>query len=85
MSRRVHQLWFVQEYREGEDTELLIGIYETEADAKGAIDRLRNKPGFVEFPDGFQIHPCELGQDGWTEGFLKVDGSSPKQGRISKP
>ena len=73
MSKRVHLLWFVREREKREDTELLIGVYETEADAKAAIDRLRDKPGFVNFPQGFQVHSRELGHDSWTEGFVQVD------------
>jgi len=34
MSKEIHLLWFVQERNEGEDTGLLIGVYETEEDAK---------------------------------------------------
>ncbi len=66
----VHLLWFVQENAEGEDTELLLGVYSSEAAAKTAIQRLQHKPGFVSFPDGFQIHPYELDRDHWTEGFI---------------
>jgi len=45
----VYGLWFVRERKESEDIELLIGMYETEAEAKAAIDRLAGKPGFVDF------------------------------------
>jgi hypothetical protein len=48
----------------------LIGVYRTEADAKAAIERLRHKPGFTTFPDGFQVSPYELNQDHWTDGFV---------------
>ncbi len=73
MSETVHLLWFVQERNEHEDLELLIGVYEGEAAALAAVDRLRDKPGFVDFPEGFQIHSRELGQDSWTEGFVKAE------------
>ena len=33
-------LWFEQEWEDGDDTELLIGVYRTEADALAAKDRL---------------------------------------------
>jgi hypothetical protein len=65
----VHLLWFVQENTEGKDKELLLGVYSSEAAAKSAIQRLQDKPGFVSFPAGFQIHPYELDRDHWTEGF----------------
>ncbi len=66
----VYVLWYCRERDEGEDTELLIGVYRAEADAKGAIDRLKDKRGFVDHPDGFEIVPYELGKDHWTDGFI---------------
>jgi len=67
-------LWYTREWDEGEDTELLIGVYETEADAKEAIGRLRDKPGFIVYPEGFMIVPYEMGKDRWTEGFARMCG-----------
>jgi hypothetical protein len=69
--KAVYGLWFVREHDEDHDIELLIGIYETEKDAKAAIVRLTNKPGFADFPSGFQIHSYELGRDGWVDGFIE--------------
>ena len=71
MSDKVQVLWFVQEGKDGEDTELLIGIYRTQEDAKAAIGRLNDKPGFVDFPQGFMAETYELNKDHWTEGFVK--------------
>ncbi len=65
----VFLLWHVREVEGGED-ELLIGVYSTEQEAKAAIERLRGKPRFVDYPNGFQIHPEELNRDSWTEGFI---------------
>jgi hypothetical protein len=75
MSDRVYLLWFVRERHDEKesDAELLIGVYDSETAAKAAIDRLKNKPGFVDFPEGFQIHLRELGQDSWTQGFVRAD------------
>lgn len=64
-------LWFVQEREGEEDTELLIGVYETEQDASAAIERLRGRSGFVDFPQGFKAESYELNQDHWTEGFVR--------------
>ncbi len=74
MRDTVYLLWFVRERTEGEDTELLIGVYSTEQDAKAAIERLKDKPGFVRHPHGFQIHDRILDKDGWTEGFVRLLG-----------
>jgi len=70
----VHLLWFVQEWEQEEDTELLIGVYDSEANARAAIERLRDKPGVVDFPQGFQIASREVNKDHGTEGF-RVDRS----------
>ncbi|MGA3371885.1 MAG: hypothetical protein ABSC48_09010 [Terracidiphilus sp.] len=48
---------------------LLVGIYRSEADAEAAIERLKDKPGFVQFPDDFEIHTYELGVELWPDGF----------------
>jgi hypothetical protein len=66
----VYDLWFVRQYEHREDTELRIGTYATVEDAKAAIHRLRGKPGFVDYPEGFQIQEVTLGRTGWTEGFV---------------
>ena len=71
MSEVVHLLWFVREMPEGqEDVELLIGVYSSEAEARAAIERVRNKRGFAEFQEGFQISPIHINRDHWTEGFI---------------
>jgi hypothetical protein len=72
----VHLLWYTREWPEGGDTELLIGVYRTEADAKDAVGRFKNQPGFVEYPGGFLAVPYELGRDHWTEGFARMLGET---------
>jgi homoserine kinase type II len=66
----VYDLWFEREYPDREDTELHIGIYATEEDAAEAIGRLRDQPGFRDFPEGFNTYPVTLGVTGWQEGFV---------------
>jgi homoserine kinase type II len=79
--KKVYGLWFVWERKESQDIELLIGMYATELEAKRAIDRLARKPGFVDFPGGFQIHTYELGREGWVDGFVE----EPNTGRVADP
>jgi hypothetical protein len=74
VSGSIQLLWFVRERDQGEDTELLIGVYETEQLAQAAIERLRGQPGFVRYPQGFQICSYELNKDHWTEGFARMLG-----------
>jgi hypothetical protein len=69
----VHLLWFAKEMPEGEeDVELLIGVYSSQAEARAAIERVKNERGFAEFPQGFQISPYQLNRDHWAEGFAIV-------------
>jgi hypothetical protein len=69
----VFLLWYVRAPDSAGEDELLIGVYGTEEEAKAAIDRLKDKPGFAGSLDGFQIHPYELNRDHWTEGFITTD------------
>ncbi|MBK1840486.1 hypothetical protein JHL17_24085 [Azospirillum sp. YIM B02556] len=60
----------MREYEDREDTELHIGIYSTQEAAMAAIERLRDKAGFQDWPECFKIHPTRLDEDGWAEGFF---------------
>ena len=64
----------------GSDDGKLIGVYRTETEARNAIRRLQNLPGFRDHPDlwdpssdgeqkGFTLDEYELDQDNWIEGF----------------
>jgi len=69
----VFLLWHVHRLPESaNDDEKLIGAYRTEEDAKAAILRLKDKPGFRESPTGFEISKYELNKDNWTEGYVSA-------------
>ena len=72
MADKVWLLWFEQERNEGEDTELLIGVYSTETATKEAIERLKGQPGFRDYPQGFNAYETTIDRDGWTEGFVRI-------------
>ena len=72
-------LWFVQEQEEFADIELLIGLYGTREQAEDAIHRRLSKPGFVDYPQGFQIHERELGVEGWSDGFVRDQTDTGKR------
>ena len=71
MNESVWLVWFEQEQSEGEDIELLIGVYRSEEAAKDAIDRVKNRPGFRDYPKGLGVHEYKLDQDHWIEGFIR--------------
>jgi hypothetical protein len=66
----VYLLWHVHTVADSEDDEKLIGVYATEPDAMAAIERLRDKLGFRDFPEGFRIVEYTVNQDQWQEGFI---------------
>lgn len=56
--------------RDGDEATLkTCGVYSTEELAAAAADRLRKKPGFRRYPEGFEINPYQLDRDCWGEGF----------------
>ena len=67
---RVFILWYVVAPDAEDEKELLIGVYRTDEDAKAAIERLKDQPGFRDAPQGFQIVPYGLNQDHWTQGYV---------------
>ena len=71
--RSVFLLWHMKEYPDGSDGNMLIGVYETRADAEQAIGRVGSQPGFADMPEGFLIDEYELGKDHWAEGFVRAD------------
>ena len=51
-------------------TRFFLGVYRTHEDAEAAVLRVKDKPGFRDTPDGFEIFEHVLGRDGWTEGYI---------------
>ena len=77
MSDVVQLLWFAKEMPEGEDdVELLIGVYSSDEEARAAIGRMKDKPGFADFPQAFEVCPYPLNRDHWADGFV-LDGKRP--------
>ncbi|NUF49909.1 DUF7336 domain-containing protein [Gilliamella sp. ESL0250] len=72
MQRLVYFLYHVR-YEDADDEDVkLIGIYSSHEQAELAIEQLKNKPGFIDYPDDFQITENVLNQDGWVDGFIDL-------------
>lgn len=70
--QKVYFLYHIR-YEDTDDEDVkIIGIYSSYKQAKLAIKRLKNKPGFIAFPDDFQIFDSVLNRDGWCEGFVRL-------------
>lgn len=48
----------------------LVGLYSTRAKAATAMDALREKPGFKDWPDGFRVERETLNSLAWERGFV---------------
>lgn len=69
MSSQIYILTHVFELSDEQEDVKLIGVYSTEEDARSAEERARQRPGFAQHPDGFNIDAYELDKDHWVEGF----------------
>ena len=68
--KKVYYLYHIL-YEDTDDEEAkIIGIYSSYKKAELAMERMKNKPGFIDFPDGFQIFEDVLNRDSWVEGFV---------------
>ena len=72
----VFMLWHVNELRDDfgiHDEEKLIGVFSSEATARGAIQQLKDQEGFRDLPlSCFEIHQTKVDQVGWKDGFATV-------------
>ena len=54
-----------------------VGEYSTRQKAEEAIERLKSKPGFRDWPGGFRITYSNVDQiDAWETGFISWDEAS---------
>jgi hypothetical protein len=56
---------------DGDDLKLL-GFYSTLERVEERVRQARLLPGFRDEPDCFYFDACELDEDDWTEGFVRV-------------
>lgn len=68
----VWMLHHVHEFEDGHEDVKLIGLYTSMDLAQNALDKVKDKPGFKELPDGFEISECRLNQLEWPEGFITL-------------
>ncbi len=74
--KRVFILQHCYEYGENNEfTETkFIGVYSSQEQAVCAINRLKNKKGFKDYPlECFYVDEYMLDKDQWSEGFITFD------------
>lgn len=52
-----------------EMTAKMIGVFDSEDAVEEAIEELSTKPGFRDYPSGFQFGPYIVNMKYWGEGF----------------
>jgi homoserine kinase type II len=68
--KKIFIVWHIRTTVEEDDEIKFIGGYSSGQAAEDAIDRLKNKPGFRDYPEGFLVDAYEVGKDHWAEGFF---------------
>ena len=61
---------------EDDDDSLLVGVHLSSDDARPAIQRVKDKKRFKDYPGGFERAEYTIGQDHWAEGFVIGEGAS---------
>jgi hypothetical protein len=72
MQPLVYMLYHTYEKASGFEESKLIGAYSSEEKAEEALQQVRSKAGFRDYPDGFLITPMRLDQTGWVDGFSSM-------------
>lgn len=72
----VFLLWHIHDLEDDLGTheeEKLIGVFSSEGKAEEAIELLKGKEGFRDFPvTCFEIHKMRVDRTSWTDGFCTV-------------
>jgi hypothetical protein len=72
--KTVYSVWHYDQKAPEDDQEYekFIGVYSTKKLAKEAIARLRDKPGFRDFPERWEIIDEFVDHVQWVGGFVTV-------------
>lgn len=65
----VYLLEHTHVYSENEEDTKTVGIYGSEEEAKRAMEKLKEVPGFNRHPQGFNIDRYKIGETFWLEGY----------------
>ena len=66
----VYLLYHIRDEDTDDEDVKMIGIYSSAELAEQAKERVQDKTGFVDFPEGFSIIEEVLDRDGWVDGFI---------------
>lgn len=67
---KVYLLYHIRNEDTDDEDVKLIGIYSSYELARKAQERAKYKPGFIDYPDDFQIFDAVINRGSWEEGFV---------------
>ena len=67
--QKVYYLHHTRDKGTADEDDKEIGTYTSYQLAKEAINRLKDKPGFIDYPNDFHIDEYIIDKDYWTDGF----------------
>ena len=72
--QKVYYLHHTRDKGTADEDDKEIGTYTSYQLAKEAINRLKDKPGFIDYPNDFHIDEYIIDKDYWTDGFSYEKG-----------
>jgi len=74
MKQTIWLVWHIDDDApsDEEEYEKFIGVYSSEELARAAVDRLRDKPGFRDYPERWRIDYRYLDHDHWRDGYATI-------------
>jgi hypothetical protein len=77
----IYVLWHSYNDEDGREHEMMLGVYSTREKAEAGLSQLRDKPGFRDYPNGFEIARGTLDRTSMTEGFVRAWGDEESEGK----
>lgn len=74
MDQIYYALWHCYVDACGCDQDKLIGIYSTREKAEQGMAQLRDKSGFIDHPDGFEVLEGRMDETCMLQGFVTASG-----------
>ena len=67
--QKVYELHDTRDKGTADENDKKIGTYDSYQLAKDAINRIKDKPGFIDYPNDFYIDEYIIDKDYWTDCF----------------
>lgn len=68
--QKLYRLYHIHDEGNADEDIKGIGTYSSYELAQEAKNRVKDQPGFIDFPDGFYIDEYIVDKDYWVDGFV---------------